>query len=95
MKMGYWLHLQSLGFLLGGGGGGTLVSTPFGVEEGPLKLTQMQPKDEKNKEHKDNGLKNNTFFFFLYPSFFFFFVSQCSDFAVIDIFECWRLANKG
>lgn len=49
-----------------------LVSIPFSGEERALKLTQMHPEDEKNKEHKDRGLKKNIFFSF-FPLFYFFF----------------------
>lgn len=71
-----------------------LVSIPFSGEKRALKLTQMHPKDGKNKEHKDHDLKKN-FLSFLSLSFFFFFVCQCSDFALINAFECCRLANRG
>lgn len=52
--------------------GDILVSAPFSGEERALKLTQMHPENEKNKEHKDYSLKNNFFFLsFLFFSFFF------------------------
>lgn len=38
-----------------------LVSIPSSGEERALKLAQMHPEDENNKEHKDHGLKNNFF----------------------------------
>lgn len=48
-----------------------LVSIPSSGEERALKLTQMHPEHEKNKEHKDHGLKKNFFFLaFLYFNFF-------------------------
>lgn len=48
-----------------------LVSIPSSGEERALKLTQMHPEHEKNKEHKDHGLKKN--FFFLLSSTLIFF----------------------
>jgi len=62
MKMGYWLKLQSVFFFTGGVEGDMFISIPFSHEERALKLAQMYPEDEKNKEQKDRGLKNNTFF---------------------------------
>lgn len=72
--------------------GDILVSAPFSGEERALKLTQMHPENEKNKEHKDYSLKNN--FFFLSFLFFFFFGSQSCVFAQMDVFECWSLENR-
>lgn len=49
-----------------------LVFIPFSGEERALKLTQMRPKDGKNKEYKDHDLKKNFLsflsLFFLYAS---------------------------
>lgn len=40
-----------------------LVSIPFSVAEGALKLTQTHPEDDKNKDH---GLKTSIFLFLYY-----------------------------
>lgn len=72
-----------------------LVSISSGGEERALKLTQLHPEDEKNKEHKDHGLKKNFFSLFLFSFLFsFYFGSQSCDFALMDVFECWRLTNR-
>lgn len=61
---GYRLKFQRI-FFNWGEEWDALTSTPFSGEERSLKLMQMHPKDEQNKEHRDHSLKKNLFFPFL------------------------------
>lgn len=89
MKMGYWLKLQSLLFLLFffllGGGEGQAGFCSSQWRKKPQKFTQKHSKYKKNEEHKDHDLKKSICFFSFLS---FFFIIQCSDFVLIVVLEC-------